>query len=77
MIKINWEHHTGVKCDFVDGIDKTTIKCSGIVNDQKNILEIGNVFKFGTISAKLIEARFNTENPNVWYEFENNKGGIL
>lgn len=69
MIKINWEHHTGVKCDVVEGLEKTTVKCSGIVNDHKNILVLGEVFKFGHVGAKLVEARYNTENPNVWYEF--------
>lgn len=78
MIKLNWENHTNILCDIENGIDKIHIKCSAEFKEGNvdYILEVGNVFKFGNLEAKLIKAKYNNSNIRVFYEFENNKEGF-
>ncbi len=75
MNKIKWDNHVNVKCDFILGSEVSKATCTALCNEEKNILELNNVFDLGKIKATLTEVRYNTENTNVYYVFEK-KGGF-
>ena len=75
MNKIKWDNHTNIKCDFILGSETSKVTCTALCNDEKNILELNNVFEFPYVKATLSEIRYNTENMNVYYIFEK-KGGF-
>lgn len=77
MSKFDWDNHVAIKCDIERTQAQDLVKCSAKINDHKNLLEVGCEFQFQGFKAILVKAKYNSENENVWYEFENNKGGIL